>query len=179
MEYQIEQASEILRNTPHVLRAMLTDVCGPWVTNDYGADTFSPFDVVGHLIHGEETDWIPRALMILEHGESRAFEPFDRYAMYSRSKGKTIRELLDEFERQRCTSLEALCRMNLTGAHLDRRGKHSALGSVTMRELLATWVVHDLNHIAQICKAMAFQYRDQVGPWRAYLSILKPPSPAQ
>jgi len=179
MKFQPDQAVEVLRNTPQVLRALLNGVSGPWVMNNYGKDTFSPFDVVGHLIQGEETDWIPRARMILEFGESRAFEPFDRFAMYAASKGKSIGQLLDEFESLRRMSLAALSEMKLTEASLDRRGKHPALGGVTLRELLATWVAHDLNHMAQICKAMAFQYRDQVGPWQAYLSILKPPNPAE
>jgi hypothetical protein len=177
MEFRVEQAVAILRNTPRVLRILLSDLSEPWVLNNYGADTFSPFDVVGHLIHGEKTDWIPRAKIILEHGESQPFEPFDRYAMYKDSQGKTIEDLLDEFEARRLESIDELLAMNLGEEQLELRGTHPALGRVTMRELLATWVTHDLNHIAQICKAMAFQYRDQVGPWLAYISILKPPNP--
>jgi len=177
MHFQVSQAIEVLRNTPGVLRAILNEASELWIVNNYGESTFSPFDVVGHLIHGEKADWIPRARIILQHGESRPFEPFDRYAMHEDSKGKTIAELLDEFEACRLANIDALIAMNLTARQLALRGTHPALGSVTLRELLATWVAHDLNHIAQICKAMAFQYRDQVGPWLAYISILKPPNP--
>jgi hypothetical protein len=156
---------------------MLTDLPDPWITSNYGPDTFSPFDVVGHLIHGERTDWIPRARIILEHGESRPFEPFDRYAMYEASRGQSITQLLDTFDTLRRENVQALLNMNLSADDLQKRGTHPALGAVTLGELLAAWVVHDLNHIAQIAKAMAFQYRDQVGPWQAYLSILSPPDP--
>jgi hypothetical protein len=172
MHASIPDIVAILRNTPAVLRSLLRDLDSKWINNNYGDSTFSPFDVVGHLIHGEKTDWIPRARMILEHGESRAFEPFDRYAMYETSKGKTIGELLDEFESLRRESLRALQEMNLAAADLSRRGTHPALGTVTLRQLLAMWPTHDLNHIHQICKCMAWQYRDEIGPWRAYVGVL-------
>lgn len=162
----------ILRNTPATLRALLADLDSKWIVKNYGPETFCPFDVVGHLIHAERTDWIPRARMILDHGDSRAFEPFDRYAMYETSKGKTIGALLDEFELARRASVAALEALNLTEADLDRRGTHPALGPVTLGQLLATWPVHDLNHIHQICKCMAWQYRDEIGPWRAYVGVL-------
>lgn len=177
MEFRIDQATEILKNTPSVLRALLSDVSEPWSHNNYGENTFSPFDVVGHLIHGERTDWMPRARIILEHGESKAFEPFDRYAQLEASKGKTIGALLDAFETLRKDNLDALRQMHLTPEQLRLRGSHPALGTVTLENLIATWAVHDLNHFAQIAKAMAFQYRDRVGPWLAYASILKPPNP--
>lgn len=178
MEYKVEQAVEILRNTPTVLRTMLHDVSDVWAYSNYGPATWSPFDIVGHLIHGERTDWVPRAKIILEHGEATPFEPFDRYAQLETNKGKTIGDLLDEFESVRAENIETLFAMRLTDDQLARRGTHPALGSATLRELLAMWAVHDLNHIAQMAKAMAFQYRDQVGPWLAYASILRPPDPA-
>lgn len=172
MDFQIDQAAEVLERTPSTLRAMLSGVSEPWVRNNYGEKTFSPFDVVGHLIHGERTDWIPRARIILEHGEARPFEPFDRYAMYEDSRGRTMAELLSTFESLRRQNLGALRAMGLGPKQLGARGTHPELGAVTLRDLLAAWVCHDLNHIAQISKAMAHQYRDQVGSWRAYMSIL-------
>lgn len=176
MKFQLEQALEVLAGTPQVLRAMLQNKSAEWVCSNYGPNTFSPFDVVGHLIHGEKTDWIPRARMILEHGETRAFEPFDRYAMFEAGKGKTIDTLLDEFERLRLENIRQLKGMNLRADQMALRGKHPALGGVTFQQLLATWVVHDLNHVAQIAKAMSFQYENEVGPWREYLSILRSPA---
>lgn len=172
MKATIPDIIAVLRNTPDVLRSLLRDLEQPWIVGNYGEETFSPFDVVGHLIHGEKTDWIPRARIILEHGESRTFEPFDRYAMYAASKGRTIEQLLDEFEQLRRENLKTLQAMRWSEADLDRRGRHPDFGVVTLRQLLAMWPVHDLNHIHQICKAMAWQYREEVGPWRAYASIL-------
>lgn len=173
MGFKINEARQVLAATPAVLRAMLGDHADSWVRNNYGEKTFSPFDVVGHLIHGEQTDWIPRARMILEHGEDKTFEPFDRYAMYEASKGQSIGDLLTTFEKLRAESIRALDDMNLTPEKLALRGRHPELGRVTLGQLLATWVAHDLNHISQICKAMAYQYREAVGPWAAYLSVLK------
>lgn len=175
MRFHLDQATEVLERTPQTLRALLEGLSEPWIVNNYGPDTFSPFDVVGHLIHGEKTDWIPRARIILEHGESRPFAPFDRYAMYEASRGKRIEQLLDEFDALRRGSLDALRALRLTEADLDRRGKHPdpTFGPVTLRQLLATWTVHDLHHVAQICKGMARQYTAEVGPWVAYLGILK------
>jgi len=173
MEFRINEARQVFAATPGTLRAMLGDHADAWVRNNYGEKTFSPFDVVGHLIHGERTDWIPRARMILEHGENKTFEPFDRYAMYEASKGKSIGELLTTFEQLRGESIRALDDMNLTPEKLALRGRHPELGRVTLGQLLATWVAHDLNHISQVCKAMAYQYREAVGPWSAYLSVLK------
>lgn len=176
MNFQLEQAMEILSGTPGVLRAMLEGKSPEWVMVNYGPDTFCPFDVVGHLIHGEKTDWIPRLRMILEHGESRQFEPFDRYAMFQMNQGRLIGELLDEFDTLRSANLKVVRHLGLQPDQLALRGTHPAFGSVTLRQLLATWAVHDLNHIAQIAKAMAFQYEREVGPWKQYLSILKPPA---
>jgi hypothetical protein len=176
MNFQLDKAVEILAETPRVLRALLEGKSSEWVLSNYGPNTFGPFDVIGHLIHGEKTDWIPRARMILEHGEGRTFEPFDRYAMFEESKGKTIIDLLLEFEELRTDNIRLLKAMNLCTSQFLLTGKHPALGRVSLGQLLATWVVHDLNHVAQIAKAMSFQYADEVGPWREYLSILRPPA---
>ncbi len=171
MNFQPDQGIEVLGRTPAVLRALLGGLSDVWVLSNYGDKTFSPFDVVGHLIHGERTDWIPRARIILAHGEAKAFEPFDRYAMYEDSKGKSLAELLDTFETLRRQNIGELQAMQLTPEKLALRGTHPELGPVTMEQLLAMWVVHDLNHIHQIAKSMAFQYRDNVGPWRRFVSI--------
>ncbi|HWL93129.1 MAG TPA: DinB family protein [Phycisphaerae bacterium] len=170
--FSLARSIEILRNTPRVLRALLDGLSDNWVTSNYGEKTFSPFDVVGHLIHGEKTDWMQRMRLILEYGESRPFEPFDRYAMYESSRGKQIGELLSEFESLRSANLMTLNDLNLTPTQMNLSGLHPALGRVTLGQLIATWVVHDLNHIHQIAKCMAYRYRDFVGPWKAYLSIL-------
>lgn len=162
----------MLERTPRVLREMLCGLDSFWVKSNYGEATFSPFDVVGHLLEGEKNDWMVRVRVILEHGESQAFKPFDRYAMYESSKGKQIGELLDEFAACRAANVAEVRGLNLTEALLDRRGRHPALGVVTLRQLLATWVVHDLGHTHQIAKAMAYQYRGEVGPWVEYLTIL-------
>lgn len=172
MQFQISEAIEVLSRTPAVLDAMLGGLSEPWVENNYGEKTFSPFDVVGHLIHGERVDWISRARIILEHGEARPFESFDRYAMYEASKGKSISELLGEFADLRSANIVALEAMELTSEQLALRGRHPELGAVTLGNLLATWVAHDLNHIHQIAKSMAFQYRGCVGPWVEYITIL-------
>lgn len=173
MDFEIGHAIEVLERTPAVLRTLLTGLSDPWIHNNYGQKTFSPFDVVGHLVHGEITDWLARAKIILEHGEAKPFEPFDRYAMYDASKGKTITELLDTFESLRRQNIEDLKALRLTPQQLLSRGTHPELGPITMKELLTMWAVHDLNHIAQIAKAMAFQYRDGVGPWLPFVSILR------
>jgi DinB family protein len=143
-----------------------------WVTADEGTGTWSPFDVVGHLIHGERTNWMPRARIILDHGESRAFDRFNRSPQFDESKGKTLADLLDEFATERRHSLHQLADMQLTDADLDRRGRHPELGVVTLRQLLATWVAHDLDHIMQIARVLGRRYSDEVGPWRAYLRVI-------
>src|ERR1041384_4407878 len=173
MEFQLDLAKEILSRTPATLKALLGGLSDEWTLSNEGGESWSPYDIVGHLIHGEETDWIPRAKMILEHGEARAFEPFDRVGMFEKSKGKSIAELLDTFATRRQESLHELNEMHLTPTLLEKRGKHPELGVVTLKQLLATWVVHDLGHVRQIVRVMAKQYRDAVGPWRAYLSILE------
>lgn len=172
MEFKLDQAVEVLTRTPGVARAMLAGLSEPWVRNNYGPETFSPFDVVGHLQHGEKTDWMTRVRIILDHGPSRPFAPFDRYAMYEESKGKSINQLLDEFETYRTKNLSDLAALNLSPDKLDLKGTHPALGTVTLRQLLSTWVVHDLGHLHQIAKCMAWQYRENVGPWKEYLTIL-------
>ena len=172
MEFELQHAIAILGRTPSTLDSMLRGIPEVWLVQNEGPGTWNPHDVVGHLIHGEETDWIPRARIILEHGEACAFEPFDRVAMFEKSKGKPIAELLDTFALLRKESLHELSEMKLTPALLEKRGKHPELGAVTLKQLLAAWVVHDLGHVRQIVRVMAKQYRDAVGPWRAYLSIL-------
>lgn len=173
MRFDLEHAADILSRTPAVLRAMLGGLPAGWVSANEGGQTWSPFDVLGHLIHGERTDWIPRAGMILRSGEAEAFETFDRFAQFEASEGKSLEELLDTFTELRSESIQALRSLNITGDDLARKGRHPELGVVTLEELLATWVVHDLDHVAQISRTMAKQYREAVGPWEAYLSILK------
>lgn len=175
MDFRLPLALSILERTPRVLRTLLAGLDREWTHSDYGEGTFSPFDVIGHLIHGEEADWIPRARIILEHGPSRPFDGYDRYAQFEASRGKTLEQLLDEFERRRTESLAALRAMQLTPEKLGARGTHPVLGEVTLGQLLATWVAHDLNHIAQIAKCMATQYDAAVGPWKEFLGVLKSP----
>ena len=175
MEFKLEEAIEILRQTPSTISALLRPLSNTWIERNEGPNTWSPFDVVGHLIHGEDTDWIPRARIIINDGEARPFEPFDRVAMFEKSKGKSLVDLLETFSSLRTSNIQELERMNLTTTMLEKRGTHPELGTVTLGQLLATWVVHDLGHIAQIVRVMARQYREEVGPWTAYLSILHPP----
>jgi len=168
----MEQAVPILSRTPATLDALLRGLPDGWIAANEGGETWSPFDVIGHLIHGERTDWIPRARIILEHGEARPFEKFDRLAQFRQSEGRTLASLLDEFAALRQENLRALESLRLTNTDLDRLGRHPELGVVTLRQLLATWVAHDLDHIAQISRVLARQYSDEVGPWRAYLPII-------
>jgi hypothetical protein len=173
MQFELEKAIAVLERTPAALRALLDGLPAEWTASNEGENTWSPFDVLGHLVHGEKTDWIPRARIILESGESRPFESFDRFAQFRESEGKTLGELLDEFARLRAENLEALAGMRLEAADFDRTGTHPELGRVTLGELLATWVAHDLDHVVQVSRTMAKQYRDEVGPWRAFLSVLR------
>ena len=170
--FVLTEAIAMLQRTPMVIDALLRGSSDDWVTADEGVGTWSPFDVVGHLIHGERTDWMPRARIILDHGESRSFDRFDRSAQFSESKGKTLADLLDEFATERRRNLDELVVMRLTDADLDKRGRHPELGVVTLRQLLATWVAHDLDHIMQIARVLGRQYSDEVGPWRAYLRVI-------
>jgi hypothetical protein len=170
----LARAIAVLERTPAALAGLLSGLDETWTHANEGPGTWSPFDVVGHLIHGERTDWIPRLRIVLELGESRPFDPFDRFAQLEANRGKSIGDLLDEFAGLRAASLDALRSLRLSSAHLARTGTHPALGRVTASELLATWVVHDLNHLSQIARAMAHTLRDDVGPWREYLPILVP-----
>jgi uncharacterized damage-inducible protein DinB len=172
MEFQPDQAIDILRRTPATLDSLLRDLPEEWALSNEGPESWSPFDVLGHLIHGEEADWIPRARIILEYGETRAFEPFDRFAMFEKSRGKSLGELLDRFKELRAESLRELEGMRLGPELLGKRGTHPELGVVTLGHLLSTWVVHDLSHIGQIVRVMAKQYGESVGAWRAYLPVL-------
>ena len=153
--------------------SLLEGLSEPWLHSNEGPETFSPFDVVGHLIHGEETDWIPRTRIILEHGESRPFTPFDRFAFYEKSKGRSPGDLLATFQTLRERNIEVLKGLDLTPEQLDLKGTHPQLGQVTLRQLLATWATHDLGHLGQIVRVMAGQYSSEVGPWREFLAILK------
>lgn len=175
MDYDLKQSIAVLERTPQVLRTMLSSIDREWTHTNYGDDTFSPFDVVGHLITGEKTDWIARARIILEHGPARPFDSYDRYAQFEASRGKSLEQLLDDFEQARRESLRHLHEMSLTPQHMLKKGTHPILGEVTLAQLLATWVVHDLNHITQIAKCMATQYVEAVGPWKEYLGVLKSP----
>ena len=172
MEFKLEDATDILRRTPVTLRLLVQNLPDEWLRANEGPETWSPFDVMGHLIHGERADWIPRARIILQDGENRTFEPFDRFAMFQESKGKSLAELLTTFDELRQKSLQQLTELNLTPELLSKRGKHPELGLVTLSQLLSTWVVHDLGHIGQIVRVMSKQYGEAVGPWRAYLPIL-------
>jgi uncharacterized damage-inducible protein DinB len=172
MEFQLVNATEILRRTPATLDSLLRHISEEWSLANEGPESWSPFDIVGHLIHAEEADWITRARIILEHGESRAFEPFDRDAMFEKSRGKSLGDLLDRFKQLREENLKQLEEMNLTPEMLEKRGMHPEFGAVTLSQLLSTWVVHDLGHIGQIVRVMAKQYTEAVGAWRAYLPVL-------
>ena len=165
-------AVAVLERTPAALRALLEGLPREWTDADEGPETWSPYVVVGHLIHGERTDWIPRARIILAQGAERRFAPFDRFAQLEESRGKSLAELLDELAALRAENLATLAGWGLTEAQLGLEGEHPEFGRVTLRELLATWVAHDLGHIAQISRVMAKQYREAVGPWRAYLTIM-------
>jgi hypothetical protein len=175
MQFTFEAALPVLRRTPSVVRDLLADLPASWTDAVEGPNTWSPFDVVGHLIHGERTDWMPRVEHLLRHGDAVPFPPFDREAMFEQSRGNRLGELLDTFAQVRKESLERLATLNLTDADLSRRGRHPEFGVVTLGQHLSTWVAHDLGHISQIVRVMARQYTDAVGPWKAYLSILKRP----
>jgi DinB family protein len=174
MRYDPALAIPVLERTPGALRALLDGLPTEWTMAREGPESWSPYDVVGHLIHGERTDWIPRAELILRVGEAEAFPRFDRVAMFRDSAGQSLAELLEIFGRLRSESVARLRAMALTPADLERRGRHPELGSVTLRQHLATWVAHDLSHIRQIVRVMGRQYTDAVGPWTAYLPMLRP-----
>jgi len=170
--YNLQDTISLLACTPGFLNALLRDLPETWTFRNEGKDSWSAFDVVGHLVHGERTDWMPRAKMILQHGERRTFEPFDRLGHVRECKGKSLKQLLDEFARLRSENLGELRALNLGQEDFKRRGLHPALGVVTLSELLATWAAHDLTHLHQISRVMAHQYREAVGPWSKYLGVL-------
>jgi uncharacterized damage-inducible protein DinB len=168
----LADAAAMLARTPAMLDVWLRPLPAAWATANEGNATWSTFDVVGHLIHGERTDWIPRARIIMSDGETRPFEPFDRFAQFEHSRGRTLPALLDEFTQLRTRSLQDLAALQISDADLQRTGHHPALGTVTLGQLLATWVAHDLDHIAQIARVLAAQYAGTVGPWRDYLRVI-------
>jgi hypothetical protein len=172
VEFRLDDALPVLERTPAALRALLGGLPDAWTEPNEGPDTFSAADNVGHLLHGERADWIPRARIILAQGDDRTFPPFDRFAHVREREGRSVDALLDAFARARAESLATLRGWRLTERELALEGEHPAFGRVTLRQLLATWVAHDLGHVAQVSRVMAKQYRDAVGPWRAYLPIL-------
>lgn len=173
MKFKLEEAILVLERTPKVLKTLLKDLPEDWTHQNEGEETWSPFDVIGHLIHGEQTDWMIRASTIISDKKDKQFEDFDRFAQFERSKGKTLDQLLIEFEELRMANLKELKAMNLSDADFNKTGIHPHFGSVNLKQLLSTWTIHDLSHIAQISRVMAKQYQTEVGPWSEYLTILK------
>jgi hypothetical protein len=172
MEFDIKKSIEILRQTPSVMEKLLKGLSDEWIFSNEGENTWSAYDIMGHLIHGEKTDWIPRLNIILNESGDKKFEPFDRFAQFTDSTGKTMDMLLSEFKQLRSDNLLSLLSLNVARDQFEMEGIHPAFGKVTLSELLAAWVVHDLNHIAQIARVMSFQYEKAVGPWKEYLGIL-------
>jgi hypothetical protein len=172
MEFEMAQAVDVLRRTPGALDVLLRGVDEAWSRATEGADTFSPFDVVGHLIDGEETDWLPRARIILAGGPDPVFAPYDRFRHRARNAGRSLPSLLDEFAALRAAGLAELDGWRLGDAQLGLPGRHPGLGPVTLRQLLSAWVVHDLGHVAQVTRVMAKQYREAIGPWAPYLPVV-------
>jgi uncharacterized damage-inducible protein DinB len=173
MDFSVEKSIQVLEGTPKVLNAMLQNMSADWILHNEGGDSWSVYDIIGHLIHGEKTDWIPRAEIILSQKPDKKFEKFDRFAQFEESKGKSISQLLVEFNDLRRSNIDILRAKNITDKDLYAKGIHPAFGEVTLSQLLSTWVVHDLNHIAQISRVMAKQYKENVGPWTEYLKILQ------
>jgi uncharacterized damage-inducible protein DinB len=173
MDFNLVKALEILRRTPAVLRTLLTDLPPEWTMSGDDAGNWSPYDIVGHLIHGERTDWIPRLQIIMSAAGDHRFVPYDRFAQFQESQGKSLEELLNSFESLRKECLQKLDAFSLTTEDLQRKGIHPELGAVTLEQLLATWVVHDLSHVAQLGEVMARQYKAAVGPWTAYFPVLQ------
>jgi len=172
MEQNLEHTISLLSRTPATLSALLRGLPEDWTLRNEGGDSWSAFDIVGHLIHGERTDWMPRARRILEFGQGKPFEPFDRMGRVRESAGKSLAQLLDEFARLRAEKIAELSGLNLQPLDFERRGLHPALGIVTLGQLLATWAAHDLTHLHQISRVMAYQYRDAVGPWSKFLGVM-------
>jgi len=173
MEHNLQDTISLLTRIPATFDALLRDLPETWTLRNEGEKSWNAFDVVGPLIHGERTDWMPRARTIVQFGETRAFEPFDRLAQVRESEGKSLGQLLDEFARLRRENLDELRALNLRQEDLERRGRHPALGVVTLSELIATWAAHDLTHLHQVSRILAHQYREAVGPWSAYLGVLQ------
>ena len=172
MDFDLRDGIPVLERTPATLRALLAGLPDRWTASTEGPDTWSPYDIVGHLIHGERADWIPRAALILAQGTERRFAPYDRFAQFRESQGKSLADLLEEFARLRAENVATLAGWRLSEAQLALEGEHPAFGPVSLRQLLATWVAHDLGHLAQCTRVMAKQYREAVGPWRAYLPVM-------
>jgi hypothetical protein len=173
MAFTLKKSIEILQRTPDVLYILLHDISDDWTQYNEGGETWSVFDVIGHLIHGEKADWVMRAEIILSENPDKKFEPFDRLAQFEESKGKTLSQLLDEFKLLRKKNIERLLSKNLTKKDFDKTGLHPAFGIIKLSQLLSTWVAHDLDHISQIARVMAKQYKEDVGPWIEYLKILR------
>lgn len=172
MKFNLTHSIEILERTPLVLEIMLKDLSDEWIKNNEGHETWSPYDVIGHLIHGDKTDWMERLELILSESQNKTFKPFDRFAQFENSKGKTLQQLLEEFKSLRQKNIELLKLKDLTDADFLKTGIHPAFGEVNLAQLISTWVAHDLNHIAQVSRVMAKQYQTEVGPWIEYLRIL-------
>lgn len=172
-EYSLEKSWQVLDRTPAVLRSLLSGLDDEWTKNNEGPDTFSPYDVVGHLVHSEKTNWPGRVKMIREKGASAIFDPFDRFAMYKDSIGKSLDQLLDEFEALRKANMQWVKSLQLTNQDLDKKGTHPQLGEVTLRQLLSAMAVHDLGHIGQAVRVMSKQYKEEVGPWAEFFRLLK------
>jgi hypothetical protein len=173
MEHNLHHTISLLARTPAAFNALLRDLPETWTLRNEGENTWSAFDVLGHLIHGERTNWMPRAKLILKFGETKTFESFDRRGHAQEIQDKSLGQLLDEFASLRSENLNELRALNLRQEDLERHGRHPALGVVTLSELLATWAVHDLTHLHQISRVMAHQYREAVGPWSGYLGVLQ------
>lgn len=172
MTYKKSEALEILERTPAVMYTLLSGLSNDWIRNNEGPETFSAYDVIGHLIHGEKTDWTVRIKRILEYGETKTFDLYDRFAQYEESKGKSLLQLLDEFKNLRNENIIWLKSLKLSQEDLEKKGMHPVLGQVTLKNLLSTWVVHDLTHIAQVTRVMAKQYKEEMGPWPKFFRIL-------
>ncbi len=173
MDFNLSKSLEILQRTPDTLFALLQGISSDWTSTNEGGDTWSVYDVIGHLIHGEKTDWLQRIEIILSGNKDKTFVPFDRFAQFEENKGKTLAALLAEFKSVREKNIKSLQSLHLTKNDFTQKGIHPALGEVTLSQLIATWTVHDLNHLAQIARVMAKQYKSETGPWIEYLSILK------
>lgn len=171
MKFALADVILILERMPSVLEMLLKDLPDGWIYNNEGGESWNPYHVIGHLIHGEKTDWIPRVKIILSDNKEKTFEPFDRFAMMKRDPSIPLRQLLDEFKSLRMKNLEVLRSIGIKETDLDKKGMHPVLGEVTLTNLLATWAMHDLTHLAQITRVLAFQYKEAVGPWTAFLGV--------